>query len=237
MNSLIIEITKEIMIAFRTGSVTVKRFVLVGLIFCVLALFFGGLGDSFHQLQYFTIPLAIGFGVSGSIFLFGVYIYRVSLESEAKERKYEEAEQRVKANPHETQAAWELARVKLESYVDGNLKQVRSIFWLTIFVMLAGFILIGFGVYTVIESPEKLAAAVIAAVSGVLVNFIGATFLVIYKSTINQAAEYVSILERINAVGMSVQILETLVDDTDRLKQKTTAELVKQLLTLYTKKA
>ncbi|MFC3139774.1 hypothetical protein ACFOE0_16530 [Shewanella submarina] len=146
----------------------------------------------------------------------------------------EEVEQRVKENPKETQAAWELARVKLESYLNRNLKQVRSIFWLTVLVMLVGFALIGFGVYSTIESPDKLAPAIISSVSGVLVNFIGVTFLVLYKSTMVQATDYVSILERINAVGMSVQILDTLNDDDDKLKQNTTAGLSKQLLALYT---
>ena len=36
----------------------------------------------------------------------------------------------------------------------------------------------------------------------------------------SQAKDYVSVLERINAVGMSVQILETLEDDDEKVKQK-----------------
>ena len=100
--------------------------------------------------------------------------------------------------------------------------------------MLAGFTLIGFGVYTVIDTPDKIIAAVIASISGVLVNFIGATFLVLYKSTMSQAKDYVSVLERINAVGMSVQILETLEDDDEKVKQKTTADITRQLLTSAT---
>lgn len=233
--NVIIDFFKEIMAAYYEGPKFIRRLVVVGSIFSLIGLFALGFGDAYKDLRYITEPLALIIGGPGGVFLFGVYIYRQTVEQVAKDKKYEEVEQRVKENPNETQAAWELARVKLESYLDRNLKQVRSIFWLTIFVMLAGFSLISFGVYTVIDTPDKVVAAVIASVSGVLVNFIGATFLVLYKSTMAQATEYVSILERINAVGMSVQILETLEDDKENLKQKTTADLAKQLLSLYTK--
>jgi hypothetical protein len=234
MNEGFIDFSKEIMAALKEGPKLIQRFVIAGAILLAIGGLLAITGDLYPDYRQITEPLAFAFAGTGGVFLFGVYIYRKSLEEVAKEQKYEEVEQRVKDNPLETQAAWELARVKLESYLDRNLKQVRSIFWLTVFVMLAGFSLIAFGVYTVIDSPDKIAAAVIASASGILVNFIGATFLILYKSTMSQATEYVAILERINAVGMSVQILETIVDDEDKLKQKTTAEVAKQLLSLYT---
>jgi len=57
--------------------------------------------------------------------------------------------------------------------------------------------------------------------------------LVLYKSTMAQAKDYVTILERINAVGMSVQILDTLNDGGLDLKHETTADVARQLLTMY----
>lgn len=113
---------------------------------------------------------------------------------------------------------------------------MRSIFWLTVLVMLVGFALIGIGVGLVYQNPEALKASVLSAVSGVVVSFIGATFLTLYKSTMSQAAEYVAILERINAVGMSVQILETIENDEEKLKNQTTADIAKQLLVMYSDK-
>ncbi|GAA5648602.1 hypothetical protein Vpro01_04423 [Vibrio proteolyticus] len=101
--------------------------------------------------------------------------------------------------------------------------------------MLAGFSLIGFGVYTVLVEPNDLYAGVISSVSGVLVNFLGATFLVIYKSTMEQASSYVAMLERINAVGMSVQVLDKLETTDQSLKDKSIADLSQQLLKLYQK--
>jgi hypothetical protein len=48
-----------------------------------------------------------------------------------------------------------------------------------------------------------------------------------------QAKEYVTILERINAVGMAVQILETIKDDEHNLRQHTTAEVATEMLKMY----
>jgi hypothetical protein len=129
-----------------------------------------------------------------------------------------------------------LARAKLEAYLDRNLSQVRAIFWLTVCVMIVGFTLIVVGISLVYRDPLALNASVLSAVSGVIVSFIGATFLTLYKSTMAQAATYVAILERINAVGMSVQILETIKQDAGTLKEQTTADIAKQLLVMYSDK-
>ena len=173
--------------------------------------------------------------IAGALALF-ITAYQKSNEETKREDRILEVEKRVQENPKETQAAWELARVKLESYLNRNLKQVRSIFYLTVFVMIVGFSLIGYGVFKIYENPETFNASLIAALSGIIVNFIGATFLILYKSTMSQATDYVKILERINAVGMSVQILDTLEDEETKLKQQATADLAKQLLALYTAK-
>jgi len=99
--------------------------------------------------------------------------------------------------------------------------------------MIIGFFLIGYGVSKVFESPSTFKPAVVAACSGILVNLIGASFLIVYRSTMSQAKDYVTILERINAVGMAVQILETIGEKDSSLRQETTAAIAKQLLTLY----
>jgi hypothetical protein len=84
--------------------------------------------------------------------------------------RIEAVERRVQENPRETQAAWKLARVKLESYLNRNLSQVRSIFWLTLLVMTAGFALIGVGVYYAFLDPTKFPASVLTTSAGLLVK-------------------------------------------------------------------
>jgi hypothetical protein len=172
----------------------------------------------------------------GGVITLGAYTIQKSRETAKEEKRIEEVERRVQENPKETRAAWELARAKLERYLDRNLSQVRSIFWLTLLTMLAGFVLIGIGVYWALQHPESFRPSILTAGSGVIVNFIGGTFLVLYKSTMEQAKDYVTVLERINAVGMSVQILDTIDNSEAKLKYETIAEVAKQLLVMYSQK-
>lgn len=233
MTDLLIHLFKELSLAWKNGAFWVRAL----LIMSALSLISSGVINSFGMLAYYNRAIVEAtstiFLVIGLILALIVYIYRRSGEEVEKDKKVQQAEQRAKDNPLETQAAWDLARIKLESYLDRNLNQVRSIFWLTVVVMFFGFALIAYGVINAFENPEVIKPALLSAVSGVLINFIGATFLVLYKSTMAQAKDFVSILERINAVGMSVQILEKLDGDNKELKQTTTAELSKQLLVLY----
>jgi NADH:ubiquinone oxidoreductase subunit K len=211
------------------------RYTLGGAIMLVaVAMIFVVLGKAGITDEQFAEIMAATFGVVAAILGLGVISYQRALDLTKKHQKIEAVEKRYEENPQKTQNAWDLARIKLESYLDRNISQVRTIFWLTVTVMLFGFVLIGYGVFNVFESPENIKPSIVAATSGILVNFIGATLLVIYKSTMQQAKEYMSIIERINAVGMSVQILENLGDENKELKEQTTAEISKQLLRLYT---
>ncbi len=214
MNDTFIAMLKELLQAWREGGAKV-RFAL-GL--AGLSIFLAFLAKvSAGTFLYYEMAdsLSTVFAVFGGAIAFIIYIYRKSQEEAEQERRVERAEQRVQENPRETHAAWDLARIKLESYLNRNLSQVRSIFWLTVLVMVAGFVLIGVGVANAFDNPNEIKPAILSAASGVLVNFIGATFLVLYKSTMSQAKDYVAILERINAVGMSVQVLEKLEDGDD----------------------
>ena len=181
----------------------------------------------------FAKAVGLVLGGTGFVLAFVISAVQQVKEKNEKEQKIEAVEKRVQENPKETQAAWELARIVLEKYINRNLAQVSAIFWLTSVVMIAGFTLIGIGSYQAFHDPSRFNASILTSVSGVVVSFIGGTFLVLYKSTMAQAKDYVTILERINAVGMSVQILDTLNDGGLDLKHETTADVARQLLTMY----
>lgn len=177
--------------------------------------------------------LAVVFGVIGGLLILGIAAYQQALEESEREQIVQRAEERVKEHPNEPQLAWDLARIKLESYLNRNLIHIRWIFFLTLIVMFAGFVIIGYGILRVYQLPENFKPSIIVTLSGVIVEFIAATFLIVYRSTMEQAREYVNILERINAVGMSVQILESIEDTGTGLRDKTRAEIAKGLLSLY----
>jgi hypothetical protein len=106
-----------------------------------------------------------------------------------------------------------MAQITLESYFNRNLSQIRWIFWLSVTVMSLGFILILYGVALGYQDPnENWIVAAIGGVAGVITEFIGATFLFIYKSSIQQADKYAEILERMNFVGMAMQMLDSIAE-------------------------
>ena len=129
-------------------------------------------------------------GGAGFVLGFVLTSFQRGKEEVKREQQIEAVEKRAQENPKETQAAWQLARVKLESYLDRNLSQVRSIFWLTALIMICGFSLISIGAYQAFANPKNFNASVLTSVSGVVVSFIGGTFLVLYKSTMSQAKDY-----------------------------------------------
>jgi hypothetical protein len=169
----------------------------------------------------------------GGLLILSIYSYQTVIdENEAKE-ELKKVEDKVKENPNEPTAAWELARIKLENYLNRNLSQIQWIFIWTVITMVAGFVIIGYGIIRAYEPNTSINASIIATASGLFIEFIGATFLVIYKSTMQQAKDYVNVLERINAVGMSVQIFESISKEEIKLQDQTKAEISKQLLALY----
>jgi hypothetical protein len=161
---------------------------------------------------------------------FVVDAYRSYKKEQQTERKVERIERKAEEEPEKIRFAWDLARTKLEAYFDRNLSQVKSIFWVSIFVMTIGFGFVAYGIMRSIDDPTKLTATYVASTAGVITEFIGVTFMLIYRSTLQQAANFVTVLEKINSVGMAVQILDSISDQHDALKNETRAEIVRMLL-------
>jgi hypothetical protein len=99
--------------------------------------------------------------------------------------------------------------------------------------MACGFAFILFGLYRAFDDPAKLNVAMVSSASGVIISFIGGSFLLVYRSILASAKDYVTVLERINAVGMAVQVIGNIPDASTELKQGAMADLAKQLLSLY----
>jgi len=168
---------------------------------------------------------------AGTILVFTQVVATVrkttQVTQEARER-IERIEVKAEKEPEKVKFAWELASAKLEAYFDRNLSQVFAIFMVAIFVMLVGFGFVLWGVWLAIKTPGQNTAW-IAAISGIITEFIGVTFMVIYRSTMAQANSFMQVLERINTVGMAVQILDSIPEAEGQLKNTTRAELVSLL--------
>jgi hypothetical protein len=167
-------------------------------------------------------------GVAAIAYLFLKTAVDVEAKLEIRER-VKRAEVAVAEHPRESRPLWDLARARLELYFERNLSQIKTIFWITVAVMIAGFVMIFYGIFRAFDS-QNIQPSIVAAASGIVTEFIGATFLVIYRSTMAQASEYVATLERINAVGMSIQIADSIEDTESKLKSQLRAELATRIL-------
>src|SRR5262249_34589638 len=97
------------------------------------------------------------------------------------------AETQALAQPEKAKPAWDLARATLEAYFNRNLSQISWIFWLSVSVMMVGFFIIAFGIWQAVRSQGIVTPAAMATLAGIITEFIGATFLFVYRSTIQQA--------------------------------------------------
>lgn len=232
----------NIISAKKTKNKVIRKFYAVALILMILAVIVAIVGNivfpSDINPKENSIALITCFSLVGMAYvLFAVGDAIVAdAEKKRKEELITEQEKKVAENPNEPKLAWDLARIKLESYLDRNISQVRSIFYLSVTAMIVGFGLIIYGAMMAYQKKENFDASIMVSISGIIVNFTGATFLVLYKSIMAQAKDYVNVLERINAVGMSVQIIETIDDTHIKLREETKAELSKKLIDLYAEK-
>ncbi|HTC50050.1 MAG TPA: hypothetical protein VK722_22190 [Candidatus Aquilonibacter sp.] len=234
IGTLPIGTARALIAAWQGGSTKTKVAISIALALLAIGTVLYVIADILPPFEE-RIARTAGLLIGGAGFGLGFLLttFQKGKEEVRREEQIQAVEKRVQENPKETQAAWQLARVKLESYLDRNLSQVRSIFWLTAFIMICGFSLISVGAYKAFTDPGNFSASILTSVSGVVVSFIGGTFLVLYKGTMSQAKDYVTMLERINAVGMSVQILDTLDDGNKELKHATIADVARQLLMMY----
>jgi hypothetical protein len=107
---------------------------------------------------------------------------------------------------------------------------VNLVFWVAVIVMAVGFGFVLSGVFLSLKNPKDFSTAALAAISGIITQFLGATFMVIYRSTMRQANEFMSVSERINTVGMAVHELDRIPDEQNELKNQVRAHLVELLI-------
>jgi hypothetical protein len=139
--------------------------------------------------------------------------------SKLEEKAYILAQEKHREEPSKAKPVWDMAQITLESYFNRNLGQIRWIFWLSIVVMSLGFVLILYGVVLGYQNPkENWVIASIGGIAGIVTEFIGATFLFVYKSSIQQADKYAEILERLNFVGMAMQMLDSVAEQNKDVK-------------------
>jgi hypothetical protein len=192
-------------------------------IFIVLLLLYGNIGDFYY---YIVILLS----VIMLIILYESYRENTSREKRKIER-IKQIELKINDAPDSSKYVWEIATIKLESYFDKNISQINSIYWISVSVILIG---VGVILFSITKTGSNIELTLISSGVGVLTQFLGATLMFLYRSTIKQSVNLINILERINTVGMSIHIVETLPDKNEELKNKTKAEIAIKLFDMKT---
>ncbi|MDB5138498.1 MAG: hypothetical protein JWR12_414 [Mucilaginibacter sp.] len=148
----------------------------------------------------------------------GIYYYHTIIKQKAIQKEQDTLRKKVQ-DGKEASPVWELAQLTLNKYYNRNLSQNNWIFYVSVIVMSAGFGLVLYGITLAYKGTNNTFVTIVSTSSGVIVQFIGATFLVIYNSTISQAIQYTASLQRVSAVGTSMKILDSIKnDETEEMK-------------------
>lgn len=167
-----------------------------------------------------------------------ISLLKTSLKEKESKEKIEgdinSAKNDIIENPKKALPLWELANSYLQKYYNENLNQIKSIYILSLISLISGFLLI---LILVIMAPIlklDIEHFDIGIIAGIITEFIGATFLFIYKSTISQGLEYSNSLNKTNNIGMSIKILESIESTENNIEKIEDAkiEISKKLLSL-----
>ena len=178
--------------------------------------------------------------VIGALWFAYLLFYQIVLKEESHRAIIREATEQIRAaeenyrkHPEKPQAAWHLAQTKLEAYLNRNLEHIQRIFQLIVLVIVGGWILIAVGIILLYADITNVSSSILAAASGAISQFIGVTLLLIYRTTIKQANNYVSILEKINVIGMSLQIIDSSNLPNEESQANARIELSQKILSMY----
>jgi hypothetical protein len=106
--------------------------------------------------------------------------------------------------------------LKIQYYMHENLKQGQWIFWITLLLMATGFLAIVCGIVLALQGQAETLITVTVTAAGALAQLIGATFLIVYKSTMEQARDYINILDRIHAGYRSSELIKKISCENER---------------------
>ena len=207
---------------------TAGRSVLIGTLSSTIFIILRGFDQSSTH-EFPSIPEGV-LTLNGLAVAIYVIIQLVASADSGRESRIRlaQAQQKVLDNPDNIGYAWNLSIATLEDYMNRNISQVKWIFNIAVLVMVCGFGIIGYGVSLALQKNVPIGIATSA--SGVLTQFISVTLMVIYRSTMAQANSYVTIVERLNSVGMAAQQVNNIPDEQAELKNATRVEIIRFLI-------
>ena len=142
-------------------------------------------------------------------------------------------------------AAAQLIFAQLNEYYAANISQGNAIFWASLLSICIGFAIIFTGI---VSAGGNAVTAIVAAIAGVLSQFIAATFLVVLRSTQQQATTYAQSLVELHlrdiarstdrqGVALGLQLLNEISSDRSNPANATKALIASGLIVKQTELA
>lgn len=176
----------------------------------------------------------IGIGVFAISSILGMltgrinYQYQILKSQEIKEKELIILKKDEEEKKDEILPIWKTSRFQLENQILEADKKAKWIFNLSIALIVIGFFGICFSIYFAINN-SNFNVALITISGAVITNFLGGTVMLMYKNSLLQLNKNIEILEKVNSVGMSLKILDT-IKNNNRECSKTKLEIAKKLI-------
>lgn len=187
--------------------------------------FIGTVVAGFFSAVYphtWALPLAM----SMAVILLGFIVLYVVTSRKAKQNDAALEQRRL------NEAPWAVGRETLERYWSRNLGQNTLTFFLSATTIVIGFAILVFGIYTA-STGGNLSTSILAGTGGVVSQFLGATLLVLHRSTVAQASAYTQSLDRMNSIEMAWYILNTMSEASERdrgVKDRARVEMLRAIV-------
>lgn len=124
----------------------------------------------------------------------------------------------------------EQASDNLQNYIDFHLTQMKWAFFCTLVSMIAGLLIVILGIVGVYKFHVNLNIVTVTSAATLLVEFIGATFFVIYRITVVEVQKCQFMLQKMIAVSSVTDMLNNKTTMSDQAK----FELAKNIFDIYT---
>lgn len=187
---------------------------------------------SFKIWAALTLSIIVKFWI---LYYYDKIIKKQRRENDLRQKEKEIGEKLTEV-PLNVQSVWDLAQFNLEKYFEINYSQIKSIYRISVGILITGFFIIVSGIAVSFIKPQVMVIAYLTSITGLLTEFIGATVMFIYRSTMRQGADHVKTLEKINSVGMSIHIVDSMDEAIGKndvtLKNNTKSEIAKMTLNM-----
>lgn len=233
ITSLLIAIAEKL----RQKPKTRNILAIISFFFFLVSMTWMTIGTTYFPLQFIEI-IRISTAISGlTLFIViisytGYSLKKYSGEEELENIKHERDEiiEKISQKDNNTVDTVRLSLNQIKEYYTINLNQAKSSYNWSVTAITFGFVLIVIGIsWLFFSDQQNLSSGLIASASGIISEFIGLTYLLMYNKSLKQLNMYFRELINIQDTLLAVEICEKL-DSTEAKKIEITEKIILALI-------